>query len=145
MRKLSIVLAIAIVTMACIGISIGIVAAVPEMGQTEKDLACSLLKDYYPEVRDAAVTQKSTNELAVLTAIVNYGTNEARAIEIGTKFVTMLKTYCNDGFPMDGIGKGKYNYKVSIFEPDLKPIVMGEKSPEAEEITWDYRRSEHGR
>ncbi len=88
----------------------------------------------YPEVRDAAITQKEDQLSLVL--IVRSATNTQRAKELGENFVRLTKSLGPDKSPGKEIGKGTYDYVIGVYYPNEKQVALGAKSRGAERISW---------
>ena len=88
----------------------------------------------YPEVRDAAVTQKGDQLSLVL--VVRSATNTQRAKTLGENFVRMTKNLGPDSPPGKEIGKGIYDYLIGVYYPNERQVVLGAKSRGAERISW---------
>lgn len=105
----------------------------PETLKMRLQMAVNVIKGY-DMVRDAAYSRDGdTYSLAI---IVDYAASEEYAKELGERFVRGIKSF-GDDFPPDiEIGKGKYNYIISVFYPSKKEIVTGAKVTVATKITW---------
>ena len=88
----------------------------------------------YPAVLDAAVSQKGADISLVL--IVVPGTSESEAKILGENAVRMTKSLSQDSAPGKAIGKGMYNYLVSVYYPDERVVAQGAKVTFADRITW---------
>lgn len=121
----------AVLTIMLLPISCG--APAPEVTEVQKSLAIQAIEDY-PEVRDAAVAQEGSD--LTLAIIVDYGTSEERAKELGDNFMRLVKTFSEDELPHKKIGKGIYNYLVGVAYPNEELIVMGAKDSCSDHITW---------
>ena len=88
----------------------------------------------YPEVRDAAVSQKGDQLSLVL--IVGFATNTQRAKTLGENFVRLTKSLGPDRSPGKEIGKGIFDYVIGVYYPDESQVVLGAKSRAAERISW---------
>lgn len=88
----------------------------------------------YPEVLDAAVSQRG--DYISLELIVVPGTSESEAKRLGENAVRMTKSLSQDSTPGKTVGKGMYNYLVSVYYPDERVIVQGAKVTFADRITW---------
>ena len=88
----------------------------------------------YPEVRDAAVSQKGDQLSLVL--IVGFATNTQRAKTLGENFVRLTKSLGPDRSPGKEIGKGIFDYVIGVYYPDESQVVLGAKSRTAERISW---------
>lgn len=105
----------------------------PQVSQSTKDLAVQSIKKQ-PEVLDAAIMQDGKR--ISLAIIVRVGTSQERARELGEDFVRQVKTFANDDMPGKTVGKGKYDYLVTVALPDKKEVASGAKVASAEKITW---------
>ena len=88
----------------------------------------------YPAVLDAAVSQKGDSVNLVL--IVVPGTSESEAERLGENAVRMTKTLSQDASPGNTIGKGMYNYLVSVYYPNERMVAQGAKVTSADRISW---------
>ncbi|MEA2045452.1 MAG: thermonuclease family protein [Euryarchaeota archaeon] len=88
----------------------------------------------YDGVQDAAIVQD--NATLSLALIVDYGTSESYAKELGESFVRLTKSFSPDVGPKNEIGPGIYNYLIGVFRPDGTKIVLGAKVSFARRITW---------
>lgn len=109
------------------------VAPPPELTQQQKTLAIQAIKDH-PSVRDAAVGQKG-KQLS-LAIIVDYATSKERAKELGDAFVRLVKTFGPEPDPGKMIGKGTFDYLITVATPDQRVIVQGAKVSFSEYISW---------
>ena len=109
-----------------------------KLGQTlaedTKSFATGIIRQY-PEVRDTAIDQVE-NKIS-LVIVVNYGTSEMRARQLGDNFVRAIKnTIKAEPNPSREIGEGIYNYLVGIYTPNESQIAIGAKDRSARSITW---------
>jgi len=108
--------------------------ATPLLTEQEKKIAIGGITEY-PEVLEAAITQRGRRLSLVL--IVAYGTNKSRARNLGDNFVRMVKTFAKAELsPSKQIGKGVYDYLVGVYYPNKVQVVMGAKVSIAVRITW---------
>lgn len=91
----------------------------------------------YDEVLDAAIIQKEEDpSLLSLSLVVQYGTTEESAKELGDCFVRMTKSLSPDDPPGNEIGPGIYDYIIGVFYPNGNNIALGAKDRTARRITW---------
>ena len=88
----------------------------------------------YPEVRDAAVSQKGDQLSLVL--VVRFATNTQRAKTLGENFVRLTKSLGPDSSPGKEIGKGTYDYVIGVYYPNERQVALGAKARTAERISW---------
>ena len=77
----------------------------------------------YPEVRDAAVSQKGDQLSLVL--IVGFATNTQRAKTLGENFVRLTKSLGPDRSPGKEIGKGIFDYVIRGLLPRRESGSLG--------------------
>ena len=108
--------------------------AVPLLDEIAKQRAIHAIQQY-PEVREAAITQKGRD--VVLVVIVDHATSKARAKQLGDNFMRLVKTF-SDAEPSPGveIGRGVYGYLIGVYTPAKKRIALGAKVRTAPHITW---------
>lgn len=106
---------------------------VPEITEFDKTTAINQIKAY-PEVLDAAVEQDD-KELS-LVLIVEHGTSEELARQLGDNFVRLVKTFGPEPAPGKVIGEGMFNYLIGVYYPNEELIAMGSKVSFATYITW---------
>ena len=113
--------------------------AAPKITELGKTTAINEIKTY-PEVLDAAIAQDRYD--LSLAIIVPKGTSEVRAKELGDAFVRLVKTFGlldsgkSEPAPGKEIGKGIFNYLITVAYPDQTIIVQGAKVSFATHITW---------
>ena len=100
---------------------------------TRRDMAVQVIEDY-PEVREAAISHAG-NEVS-MAIVVDYATNEARGRELGDNFVRSYKSLSDDDSPGVKIGRGKYNYLITVVLPNEKVLAQGAKVSFADRISW---------
>lgn len=105
----------------------------PDITEFDKTIAINQIKAY-PEILDAAIGQDG-NELS-LVLIVEYGTSEELAKQLGDNFVRMVKTFGPEPAPGKIIGEGMFNYLVGVYYPNEELVAMGAKVSFATHITW---------
>ena len=105
----------------------------PELTEAAKSLAIDGIKQY-PEVENAVVAQEG-KQLSLVVMVVP-GTSEARAKELGDSFLRMVKAHGPGPEPGEKIGKGVFDYLVSVITWDEALYVMGAKLSSSEHITW---------
>ena len=88
----------------------------------------------YPEVMDAAITQRGDQLSLVL--IVFSGTSSQRAKALGDNFVRVVKSLSPDASPGRDIGKGIYDYVIGVYYPNEKSVAQGAKSRTSSRISW---------
>ena len=88
----------------------------------------------YPEVMDAAITQRGDQLSLVL--IVFSGTSSQRAKALGDNFVRVVKSLSPDASPGRDIGKGIYDYVIGVYYPNEKRVAQGAKSRTSSRISW---------
>lgn len=110
-----------------------------------KDLAISEMVEGFTDVLDAAIVQHG--DQVSLALIVPTGTSQARAKELGFHFACALIEYELGGGSLEGmrpypnwetkeIGKGIFDYLVTVATPDQTVIVQGAKVSSNDHITW---------
>lgn len=87
-----------------------------------------------PEVMDAAVVQRGMT--LSLALVVNTGTSQQRARQLGDDFVRQAKSFSTDTSPGKTIGKGNFDYLISVVLPDKKVLASGTKAALGEAISW---------
>ena len=111
----------------------------PKITELGKTTAINEIKAY-PEVVDAAIAQDGYD--LSLAIIVPKGTSEVRAKELGDAFVRLVKTFGlldsgkSEPAPGKEIGKGIFNYLITVAHLDQTIIVQGAKVSFATHITW---------
>ena len=105
----------------------------PKLAADVKAMVVSVIEGY-PTVLDAAVSQKGADISLVL--IVVPGTSESEAKRLGENAVRMTKSLSQDSSPGKAIGKGIYNYLVSVYYPDERMVAQGAKVTFADRVTW---------
>ena len=98
-----------------------------------QDISIQTIKQY-TLVRDAAIEQ--SGDQFNLALIVNRATNERYARELGDNFVRMLKAFSDDDSPGKAIGRGKYDYIITVAAQDGTVIALGAKARTSTRITW---------
>ena len=91
----------------------------------------------YPEVIDAAISQKGNDVSPVL--IVGYSTSQQRAEELGDNFVRMVKSLSQDSSRGKDVGKWMYSYLIGVYYPNEKELAQGGKSKVSDRISWYVR------
>jgi hypothetical protein len=109
------------------------VVAVATMGEVEKAAAIQAIMEQ-PGVRGAAIVQRGRD--LSLAVVVNYGTSEDYAKNVGDNFVRLVKTLGPDTPPGKDIGRGSYDYLISVAEPNKHMIAQGAKGRNAPNLTW---------
>lgn len=104
-----------------------------EITEFDKTTAINQIKAY-PEILDAAIEQDGKDLSLVL--IVEYGTSEEYAKQLGDNFVRMVKTFGPEPAPGKLIGEGMFNYLVGVYYPNGELVAMGAKVSFATHITW---------
>jgi len=105
----------------------------PEIKEEEKLKAINTIKEE-DSVIEADLMQKGSKIELILT--VEDKTSKKRAKELGDSYVRLVKTFSMDINPNKKIGKGIYNYSVSIRKQNRENIRVGIKENMAELITW---------
>ena len=106
---------------------------IPIITETQKTKAINTVTGN-PEAREAAITQQE--RVLSLVVIVNRGTSETRAKDIGDSFVRLAKTFSNDVNPGKEIGSGIYDYLIGVYFPGSVKVVSGAKASNARRIMW---------
>jgi len=126
-------IAFAILMVILLAISCGPSAPPPQITEEQINLAVQGIKEY-PDVQDAAVHQEG-KELS-LVVIVDYGTSEKGAKELGDNFVRMVKTFGPEPAPSKEIGEGMFDYMIGVAYPNEEMVAIGAKVSFADHITW---------
>ena len=126
-------IAFAILMVILLAISCGPSAPPPQITEEQINLAVQGIKEY-PDVQDAAVYQEGKK--LSLVVIVDYGTSEERAKELGDNFVRMVKTFGPEPAPSKEIGEGMFDYKIGVAYPNEEIVAIGAKVSFADHITW---------
>ncbi len=85
-------------------------------------------------VLDAAISQRERT--LSLALVVEHGTSKERAKQLGENFVRSTKSLSKDASPNKSIGKGMYDYLVSVHYPNGDEVVMGAKVSISDRIIW---------
>ena len=105
--------------------------------QTAKDMAITTIKGF-PAVLDATVSQDE-GDLS-LEVVVECGTSETYAKNMGDNFARMIKTFGPEAAPTDPtgseIGTGDFNYLVKVFCGTDTDIALGAKDRNSPNIDW---------
>jgi hypothetical protein len=126
-------IAFAILMVILLAISCGPSAPPPQITEEQINLAVQGIKEY-PDVQDAAVCQEG--EKLSLVVIVDYGTSEERAKELGDDFVRLVKTFGPEPAPSKEIGEGMFDYIIGVAYPNEEIVATGAKVSFADHITW---------
>ncbi len=106
----------------------------PLLDGNTKKMAINKIKQY-PEIIEAAITQKGDDLSLVLIVPANTSIKKAR--DLGDNFVRMVKSLSEDApEPGKKIGKGIYRYLIRVNTKQEEKIVLGAKVQTAENITW---------
>ena len=109
------------------------IALPPRLSGRQKRLAIRTIKDY-SAVENATVFQEGRNlDLAV---IVDYALPKESAMELGKIFVRLVQTLGPETVPGVVMGKGMFNYVISVYYPSGELLVMGTKPRIGDHITW---------
>ena len=91
--------------------------------------------EQYDDVLEASIAQDG--EDLSLAIKVPYAMSAERARQLGDNFVRMVKTISKDGeAPGTAIGRGEYDYLITVFMPNGSPIAQGAKVGSSPRITW---------
>ena len=124
----------AIVVLALLSlVSCAPTATPPTLTEAQKDMAVSQIREY-TEVLDAAIAQEGKR--LSLALVVSHGITESRAKELGDSFVRLVKTFGPGPAPSKEIGKGTFDFLITVVYPDETIIVQGAKAATSEHITW---------
>ncbi len=115
-----------LLTAACTG-------GAPTLSESAKDLAIDEIMGY-PEVLGAAVGQDGMR--LTLALVVPFGASESAAKDAGEDFVRVVKSLGLESAPAKELGKGDFDYLVTVVYPDETVIVRGVKVSTSPRITW---------
>lgn len=102
--------------------------------QTAKDMAITTIKGF-PAVLDATVSQDAAD--LSLEVVVEWGTSETYAKNMGDNFARMIKTFGPEAAPTGSeIGAGDFNYLVRVFCGTDTDIALGAKDRNSPNIDW---------
>ncbi|MFC1800027.1 hypothetical protein ACFL2Z_03845 [Candidatus Eisenbacteria bacterium] len=123
-----------IVMIVLVGIlGCGSEAPPPQVTDEEMSLAIEEIESD-PVVIDAAVQQEGKK--LSLAVIVTPGTSKTEAMEVGERFVRLVKTFSKDTPPQKEVGKGIYDYLVGVYYPGNVELALGAKVSFARSISW---------
>ena len=105
----------------------------PTLSESAKDLAIDEIMGY-PDVLVAAVGQDGRQ--LTLAVVVAFGSAEPAAKDVGDDFVRVVKSFGPESAPAKEIGKGEFDYLVTVVYPDETVIVRGSKVGNSARITW---------
>ena len=105
----------------------------PTLTESQKDLAIQSIMGY-SEVRDAAISQNGQD--LSLAVMVDYATSVVRAKELGDNFVRMTKSFGPGPTPGKEIGKGVFDYLITVIYPNEEIVALGAKVRFSPKITW---------
>ena len=105
----------------------------PTLSESAKDLAIDEIMGY-PQVLGAAIGQDGTS--LTLAVVVAFGSAESAAKDVGDDFVRVVKSFGPESAPAKEIGKGEFDYLVTVVYPDKTVIVRGAKVSNSARITW---------
>jgi len=103
------------------------------LSESAKELAVEEIMRY-PEVLGAAVEQKGRK--LTLAVVVPFGSAESAARDAGDNFVRVVKSFGPEPAPAEEIGRGDFDYLVTVVYPDKTVIVRGAKASSSPRITW---------
>ncbi len=126
-------LVIAVLSIVLLAISCGPTTPPPEISDDAKSMAIDGIMGY-DRVRDAAILQDGRKLSLVI--IVDYGTSEEYAKQLGDNFVRMVKAFGPEPAPGKIIGEGMFDYLVGVYYPNEELVVMGAKVSFSDHITW---------
>ncbi|MDD3566087.1 MAG: hypothetical protein PHN90_10515 [Methanothrix sp.] len=106
---------------------------IPTLTAEEKELAIIPMEGY-AGVQDADLGQDG-KQLS-LAIIVDYGTSEEYAKELGDSFVRLVKSFGPEERPGKEIGPGIYDYLVGVYYPNGDLVAIGAKVAGARGLTW---------
>jgi len=109
------------------------IALPPRVSGRQKSLAIRTIKDY-SAVENATVFQEGRN--LGLAVTVDYATPKESAMELGKIFVRLVQTLGPETVPGVVMGKGMFNYVVSVYYPSGEMLVMGTKPRAGDHIIW---------
>ena len=113
-------------TAACTG-------GAPTLTESAKDLAVGEILGH-PDVLGAAVAQNGTN--LNLAVVVAFGSGESAAMDVGDNFVRTVKSHGPESAPSNEIGKGDFDYLVTVVYPDRTVVARGAKNSSSPRIIW---------
>jgi len=117
---------ILVLTAACTG-------RAPTLTECAKDLAVSEILSY-PDVLGAAVGQDGI--ILTLAVVVAFGSGASVAKDVGDNFVRTVKSHGPESAPSNEIGKGDFDYLVTVVYPDRTEIARGAKISSSPRIIW---------
>ena len=120
------VVLILVLTAACTG-------GAPTLTECVKDLAVSEILSY-PDVLGAAVGQDGI--ILTLAVVVAFGSGASVAKDVGDNFVRTVKSHGPESAPSNEIGKGDFDYLVTVVYPDRTEIARGAKISSSPRIIW---------
>ena len=103
----------------------------PEITDEQKTQAAQVMEDE-PGVTGATINQKGRK--LSLSITVESDTSEIRARLLAEKFITMMMYYGPESHLK--WEEGIFDYLVTIVDPNEQIIMQGEKTSEADHITW---------
>lgn len=103
------------------------------MTECAKDLAVSEILSY-PDVLGAAVGQDGI--ILTLAVVVAFGSGASVAKDVGDNFVRTVKSHGPESAPSNEIGKGDFDYLVTVVYPDRTEIARGAKISSSPRIIW---------
>lgn len=115
-----------ILTAACTGGS-------PTLPVSAKNLAVDEILGF-PDVLGAAVGQDGRR--LSLAVVVAFGSAESAARDVGDSFVRTVKSHGPESAPTNEIGKGDFDYFVTVVYPDRTVIARGAKISSSTRIIW---------